>query len=148
MRLIRVQGADGMHGGGIQWESAESMFYWAIIRLVFGEGVKQTGPVRSSADGSGICLHLLSGHRAPHDRSERPWGARQGEAGRCEWGVDGGGESSSDGLTTRKFKYNQELCTQSSTLQPLPHLLNGDYSPPPKDQAKAGYRIHKLLHGW
>lgn len=36
-----------MHGGGIQWEFAESLFYRAIIRLVFGEGVKQTGPVRS-----------------------------------------------------------------------------------------------------
>lgn len=37
----------GAHSGRIHWESAESMFYRAIIRLVFGEGVKQTGPVRS-----------------------------------------------------------------------------------------------------
>lgn len=37
----------GTHSGRIHWESAESMFYRAIIRLVFGEGVKQTGPVRS-----------------------------------------------------------------------------------------------------
>lgn len=36
-----------IYRGRIQWESAESMFYRAIIRLVFGEGVKQTGPVRS-----------------------------------------------------------------------------------------------------
>lgn len=35
------------HSGRIHWESAESMFYRAIIRLVFGEGVKQTGAVRS-----------------------------------------------------------------------------------------------------
>lgn len=28
------------HSGRIHWESAESMFYRAIIRLVFGEGVK------------------------------------------------------------------------------------------------------------
>lgn len=44
---------------------------------------------------------------------ERPSGARQGEVGGgglsgCV-GVDsGGGESSADGLTTRKFKHNQE----------------------------------------
>lgn len=35
------------HSGRIHWESAESMFYRVIIRLVFGEGVKQTGAVRS-----------------------------------------------------------------------------------------------------
>ena len=35
------------HSSRIHWESAESMFYRAIIRLVFGEGVKQTGAVRS-----------------------------------------------------------------------------------------------------
>lgn len=40
-------GGGGTHSGRIHWESAESMFYRAIIRLVFGEGVKQTGPVRS-----------------------------------------------------------------------------------------------------
>lgn len=46
---------------------------------------------------------------------ERPSGARQGEAGGggSRVGVDGGGESSADGLTTRKFKHNQELQTQS-----------------------------------
>lgn len=43
----KVAGGGGTHSGRIHWESAESMFYRAIIRLVFGEGVKQTGPVRS-----------------------------------------------------------------------------------------------------
>lgn len=43
----RGEAGDRTHSGRIHWESAESMFYRAIIRLVFGEGVKQTGPVRS-----------------------------------------------------------------------------------------------------
>lgn len=84
----------------IRWESREPVFHRAIIRLVFGVGgLNKQGAVRSQADGSGICLHLLSGHRAP----QALWalcklGGRGGEWRAKRW------KPNSDGANAKSFQ--------------------------------------------